>query len=441
MRGVWILSVLFNDCAPVFLDDRLIIRGGVPLRGEISSQGAKNSALPILAAAVLCDSQVVLHNCPNLTDCDAAVDILRHLGCKVKRERDTVIIDPPGLLGYEIPEELMLKMRSSIVFLGAVLSKRSKARLSYPGGCELGARPIDLHLSALKLLGADIKEEDGYLDCSAKKGLTGAEISLGFPSVGATENIVLAAVCAKGVTTIHNAAQEPEVADLIAFLNKCGAKIYGAGESKIVINGVERLRSAEYEIMGDRIADATYLCMAAATKGSILIKKANSANLSSVLPILRDMGCDIKSDNQGVYINAENRTLSAVKTIKTMPYPGFPTDAQPPLMAAMCTASGCCIFVENIFDNRFKHAGELVRMGADIKVEGRVAVVTGAASLHAAQTTAYDLRAGAAVITAALAANGESSAAGMCHVDRGYECIENSLCLLGADVKRLAKPE
>ena len=435
------MSVLFNDCAPGLPDDRLLIRGGIPLCGEISSQGAKNSSLPILAAALMCDSQVILHNCPDLTDCATAADILRHLGCSVKREGNTVVINPANGSEYEIPEELMLKMRSSIVFLGAILSKNRRARLSYPGGCELGSRPIDLHLSSLKLLGAQIEEQNGYLDCYAKNGLTGAEIPLGFPSVGATENVILAAVCAKGTTTIYNAAQEPEVADLIAFLNKCGAKIEGAGESKITINGVDHLKSSEHWIMSDRIADTTYLCMAAATRGKLMINGADSANLSAVLPILKDMCCEIKSDKNGIYINAEDRDLSAVKTIKTMPYPGFPTDAQPPIMAAMCTARGCCIFVENIFDNRFKHAGELVRMGADIKVEGKVAVVTGVASLHAAQTAAHDLRAGAAVITAALAANGETSVAGMCHVDRGYESIEKALGLLGARVKRITKVE
>ncbi len=433
------MSVLFNDCAPGLPDDRLLIRGGVPLRGEIGSQGAKNSSLPILAAALMCDSQVVLHNCPDLTDCATAADILIHLGCSVKREENTVIIDPSNSSGYEIPEQLMLKMRSSIVFLGAILSKNGHARLSYPGGCELGSRPIDLHLSSLKLLGARIEEQNGYLDCDAQNGLTGAEISLGFPSVGATENVILAAVCAKGTTTVYNAAQEPEVADLIGFLNKCGAKIEGAGESKITINGVKRLKSAEHRIMSDRIADATYLCMAAATRGRLMIRGTDSVNLSAVLPILRDMGCEIKADEYGIYINAENKTISAVKTIKTMPYPGFPTDAQPPIMAAMCTARGCCIFVENIFDNRFKHAGELIRMGADIKVEGKVAVVTGVTSLHAAQTAAHDLRAGASVITAALAANGETSVAGMCHVDRGYENIERVLGGLGAHVKRITK--
>lgn len=422
---------------PVCRFDRLMIRGGRPVFGEIDAQGAKNSALPIMAAATLANSQSVLHNCPALTDCSTAAQILNCLGCEVLREGDSVTITPSDSGEYEIPEELMLKMRSSIVFLGAVIAKVGRARLSYPGGCELRPRPIDLHLDSLKQLGVSIREQNGYLDCTAEHGLAGTDISLGFPSVGATENIILAAVTAKGETTVCNAAQEPEIADLADFLNRCGAKIEFAGGNKIKITGVKKLSGCEHRIIDDRIADATYLCIAAATRGRLKLNRSTAGNLSSVLPVLKDMGCDVSADETGVYINAQNRRLCGAKTIKTMPYPGFPTDAQPPLMAAACTADSISVFVENIFDNRYKHVGELVRMGADIKAEGRVAVVTGVKRLHGSQVASHDLRGGAAVITAGLSAEGETVVSGMCHVDRGYQEIEKTLLSLGADVKRI----
>lgn len=418
-------------------NDILKVVGNRSICGEMSVQGAKNSALPLLAATLITNGESVLHNCPNLSDCDTAIEILEHLGCKVKRTADVVTVVTDNSCSCNIPENLMLKMRSSIVFLGAILTRCKKARLSYPGGCELGPRPIDLHLSSLRKLGVMINEHQGVLDCTAPNGLIGTEISLSFPSVGATENIILAASMAKGETTINNAAQEPEIVDLAEFLNKCGAKIYGAGENKITIVGVKKLRGATHRVIADRIATSTYLCMAAGTKGVIKINDVSPNDLSSVIPVLRDMGCDVELTDNSIMLDARGRRLVGVKMIRTMPYPGFPTDAQPPLMAIATKAQGSSIFVENIFDNRFKHINDLVRMGADIKVEGRAAFITGVDELYGMQMDAYDLRGGAAIVTAALQAKGESRIMGVQHIDRGYQGIEKVLTLLGAEIERI----
>lgn len=418
--------------------EKLKICGGRPVKGEFSAQGAKNSSLPLLAASLLADGESVLYNCPYLTDCETASEILKHLGCRIKREKNTIMITPGNGECCDIPEDLMLKMRSSIVFLGAILAKCGKARLSYPGGCELGPRPIDLHISSLRQLGVIIEEKSGFLECSVPNGLVGTDISLGFPSVGATENIILAACLAKGETFIINAAQEPEIIDLANFLNKCGANIKGAGESKIVISGVEKLRATPHRVMADRIAVATYLCMAAGTRGAIKINNISPGDLSSLLPVLKGMGCDIIVSPNSIYINAQSRRLEGIKIIKTLPYPGFPTDAQPPLMAVTTTANGSSIFIENIFENRYKHVNDLIRMGADIKVEGRAAFVTGVNSLYGMQVEACDLRGGASIITAGLMAKGETVVSNIHHVDRGYENIEILLSALGADIERIS---
>ncbi len=313
--------------------------------------------------------------------------------------------------------------------------------MSFPGGCELGPRPIDFHLAALREMGADIEERHGYLECTAPKGLHGARIALSFSSVGATENIMLAAALARGVTEIHNAAREPEIVDLAHFINKCGGKVSGAGGSTVAIEGVERLSPCEHRIMPDRIAAATYLCCCGAAGGELILTDVNSGDLRPVTAVLEQMGCSIysygkKREENNIFINL-HRPLISPGTIRTNVHPGFPTDAQPPLMALTTMASGTTVFVENIFENRFKHASELTRLGAKISVEGKVAVVSGVKGLSGAELVATDLRGGASLITAGLAAEGTSKISGICHVDRGYESIEKVLRSVGADIRRI----
>ncbi len=415
---------------------KLVIEGNTRLAGELTVHGAKNSALPLLAATILGRTQSVLHNCPRLSDVYAACRILSYLGCKCARDGSSVIIDTTDLKNFDVPDSLMREMRSSIVFLGAILGRLGKCRLSFPGGCELGPRPIDMHISALRQMGVLIKEEYGYLDCSIPKELKGAVISLSFPSVGATENIMLAAVLAKGETEIRNAAREPEISDLAEYLNACGAKIRGYGESTIYITGVEELYGCEHTIMPDRIVAATYISAAAITNGELILSGVKSKDLESVIPVFEEMGCSVYSFSDKLFINAA-RPLKAVKTIRTMPYPGFPTDVQAIVMAPLCKAKGTSIIVENIFENRYKHVDELMRMGADIKVEGKVAIIEGVQRLYGASVKATDLRGGAALVLAALSAENVSEVSEIRHIDRGYEEIEIALASIGANIKRI----
>ncbi len=416
---------------------KLIVNGGRRLEGELTVHGAKNSALPLLSASVLAHGETVLHNCPCLTDVDAACRILSTLGCRCRRSGGTVSVEASNVTGSEIPDNLMREMRSSIVFLGAVLGRTGRCKLSFPGGCELGARPIDLHLSSLEKMGAVITEEHGYLDCSAEKGLHGAKITLSFPSVGATENILLAAATANGFTEIHNAAREPEISDLADFLNKCGAKIHGAGDCVIQIEGVSRLEPCEHSVIPDRIVAGTYLCAAAITGGELILTHCEPSHLIGFSNILEAMGARMYSYGGGkLYISCKRR-LIAPPTIRTMPYPGFPTDIQAPFMALCTTAEGTSVFVETIFENRFRHVPELVRLGSRIKTEGRVCVVQGVRKLSGAKVCAAELRGGAALVTAALAAEGTSEITGLNYIDRGYEAIETALRSVGADIKRV----
>ena len=417
--------------------ERLMITGGSPLRGEIKVHGAKNSSLPLLAAAVLCRGETVLHNCPELSDVGAACEILSYLGCKVRREGRSVVIDAADIRSHSVPEPLMREMRSSIVFLGAIAARAGQADLSFPGGCELGPRPIDLHLAGLKKLGLIIEEDRGRLLCRVDGRLKGAQIALSFPSVGATENILLAAATAEGRTVLTNAAREPEIIDLADFLNKCGAKISGAGEGTIVVDGVESLCGCEHRVIPDRIVAATYLSCAACTGGDILVTETEPVHLAGVLPISAGRGCAVKVEGKSIRLKAPAR-LRAAGDVRTMPYPGFPTDAQAPLMAAAAVAEGTSMFVENIFESRYKHAGELTRMGAKIKLEGRVAVVEGVPALHGAEVSCTDLRGGAALVAAGLAAEGETILREIHHLDRGYERIEEALTPLGAHIRRIA---
>lgn len=415
--------------------ERLIINGANRLIGEMRVHGAKNSALPILAASLIADGVSAIHNCPELTDIAAAVKILKHLGCKVENREGAVTIDSSSASGWNIPDELMREMRSSVIFLGSVLSRTGRAEISTPGGCEIGLRPIDLHISAMEQLGARVTEEHGRVFIDAPNGLCGNKIALSFPSVGATENIILAAVKAKGTTTIINAAREPEISDLADFLNGCGAKIRGAGEGTVIIEGVKKLCGAEHTVIPDRITAATYMCCAAVTNGKIAVKNIIPAHLGPVLPVFEEMGCDISVNGDSLVISAPTR-LRRIKTVRTMPYPGFPTDAQAPLMAAASVASGTSVFIENIFESRYKHISELIRLGAKIKVEDKVAVVEGVSELSGAGLVSPDLRGGAALVIAALCAKGESEISQIHHIDRGYESIEKNLSLVGADIKR-----
>lgn len=416
--------------------DKLIINGSKRLTGEIEVHGSKNSVLPILAACVLSQGENIIHNCPMLSDVDAALKILVELGCKVKREEHTVCVDSSGVNGFEISDSLMREMRSSVIFLGAILGRTGKAVLSTPGGCEIGLRPIDMHISAMEQLGAEVFEEHGRLHFECKNGLHGARVILPFPSVGATENIMIASCVAKGTTVITNAAREPEISDLADFLNGCGAKIHGAGDSTIIIDGVEKLTATTHTVIPDRIAASTYLIAGAITHGRVCIKEIIPAHLGALIPVLKQSGCDISVSNRWICISSPPR-LSRVKTVRTMPYPGFPTDVQAPLTAMLSVADGTSVVVENIFECRYKHVSELIRLGAKINVEGRTAVIEGVPYLTGASVVSPDLRGGFALVIAGLAAKGETVISGVEHIDRGYENPEKLLSLLGADIKRI----
>lgn len=415
--------------------ERLIINGSKKLEGKIKVHGSKNSSLPILAASLLSGSECIIHNCPDLSDVSAAVNILTYLGCKVKKEGNTLIVDSQSVTRYDIPEDLMHEMRSSIVFLGPILSRMGRAELYAPGGCEIGLRPIDLHLSSLRSLGVSAVEKNGKLICTAENKIQGNNITLSFPSVGATENIILACAVSNGVTNIFNAAREPEIHDMVDFLNECGADIKIKIDGTVTVRGVEKLHGCEHTVIPDRITAATYLSAAACTGGDILVENIVPYHMKSVLSVFEQSGCVLKVNKDSIRIIAPER-LRAVKDVRTMPYPGFPTDAQAPVMAMTCKAQGTSVIVENIFESRFKHVPHLRRLGADIKIEGRVAIIEGMKNLFGAKVDATDLRGGSALIAACLAAEGESVITGIYHIDRGYERIEDNLRKIGADIRR-----
>lgn len=412
----------------------LIVNGGKKLEGEIEVQGAKNAVLPILAASIINGGKNVIYNAPVLRDVKTTIEVLNKLGCRTERVGRALVVDSSSLNSNVIDEELMRQMRSSIIFLGAIIARCKKAVVSMPGGCEIGNRPIDLHLKALKSLGVEITEAHGYINCEATE-LRGANIHLDFPSVGATENIMLAACAADGTTIITNAAREPEIVDLERFLNRMGARISGAGTDTIRIDGTKKLYGIEHTIIPDRIVAGTYLCAAAITRGSISLKGADSRHMQSIINPLKDMGCKIYPDRQKIILSSA-KDLKPLMKIRTMPYPGFPTDIQSPFMALATIARGSSMFVENIFENRFQHVEELSRMGADIKVDGRVAVVNGVDSLSGAKVMARELRGGAALVIAGLAADGVTEISGTTYIDRGYENIEKCLSACGANIRR-----
>ncbi len=413
-----------------------LVEGGRTLRGEVRVQGSKNSTLPILAASLLCRGESVLFNCPRLADVEASLEILRYIGCTAHRDGNVVIVNTDSVTRNEIPSSLMHKMRSSIIFLGAMIARFDRVRMSFPGGCELGPRPIDLHLDALREMGVEICEDHGELDCRITERLHGANIALTIPSVGATENIMIAAATAEGTTIISNAAREPEITDLADYLIACGAKIEGAGESTVIIDGVKELHPASHAIIPDRIVAATLMSAAAVTGSDIRFKSIIPSHLGSIIPVFRECGCEIEYSGDGVMFRSPYR-LKSPKLIRTMPYPGFPTDAQAPLMSVASVADGLTVFVENMFESRYSHVSELCRLGANIRVEGRVAVVDGVRRLLSARVRARDLRGAAALVAAALCARGKSEVEGIEFLERGYEDFELVLSALGADIKKV----
>ncbi|MGL6174303.1 MAG: UDP-N-acetylglucosamine 1-carboxyvinyltransferase [Cellulosilyticaceae bacterium] len=411
---------------------KYIIQGGKRLEGELYIDGSKNAVLPIIAATILTGSTTILHNCPDITDVNIMLDILKELGCSVKRENTTLIIDTTYVGSYCVPKQLVEQMRSSIIFLGSIIGRCKQAEMSYPGGCALGPRPINLHLDALKIMGVNVKETDGLI-VSKTEHLQGATIELPFPSVGATENIILAAVLADGVTTIKNAAKEPEIVDLERYLNSCGAKIKGAGTNTISISGVEKLYSTEYTIMTDRIIAGSYLAAAAATRGSIDLRNVNSRDLGPVMDAFKNMGCKVKEYEESISLIAGN-TLKGIEII-TEPYPGFPTDMQPQFMAMLCMCQSESVITENIFLSRFNQVPELNKMGANISIINKQAIITPVKYLTGCEVGATDLRCGAALVIAGLIAQGKTSVGHTEYIKRGYHNIVTDLKTLGATIE------
>lgn len=420
--------------------DYLKIKGGAPLRGTIEVSGAKNAALPILFGTLLVDGVVSLENVPDLHDIETTRQILSSLGVSWTKSGSTLQVDASALNSVHADYELVRKMRASVLCLGSLLGRVGKAEVSLPGGCAIGARPVEMHISAMERLGARISIENGYILASAPAGLKGAEIEFRFPSVGATENAMLAATLANGTTKILNAAREPEIIDLANFLNALGANIMGAGESEILIHGVKKLNSSSYSLIGDRIEAGTYLVAGLITKGDITVHGISGRTLSSVLDTLKAMGAgvEISEKSRTIRVFHQGKPLRSTN-IKTEPFPGFPTDMQAQLMTACCLAEGESILEETVFENRFMHAPELARLGADIRIEGAKAHITGASRLRGAAVMATDLRASASLVLAGLVAEGETQVHRIYHLDRGYEKLESKLKKVGASIERLSK--
>lgn len=421
------------------MSDKIIIKGGKKLKGEVSISGAKNAVLKQMAAALLLDDVCELHNVPELTDVRTMIEVINQLG--VKTEYDTqesiIKIDSSEITNHEASYEYVSKMRASFIVLGSLLGRCKEARVALPGGCAIGERRIDLHIKGLEALGAQVRIENGYVVAKATK-LTGAEIYLDRPSVGATENLMLAAVLAEGVTTINNAAQEPEIVDLANFINAMGGNINGAGTSEIVIHGVTQseLHPVVYSTVPDRIEAGTYMAAVVATRGHAIIKNVVPHHLNAVISKLTDMGANVNTIAPfSLEVSCPSRPRAV--DIVTQPYPGFPTDLQSPIMAILTMASGISIVTESIYENRFRHVGELRRMGADVQQEGNHAIIKGVKELTGAQVKASDLRAGASLFVASLAANGISEIGSLHHIDRGYEKLIPKLRSLGADVERV----
>lgn len=409
-----------------------IVEGGKKLEGEIDIAGSKNAALPIIAASILNSEKVEITNCPHIHDVEMMFSILEKLGCNVSINNSKIVIDASNVNNVEIPAELMHEMRSSVIIAGALIGRFGKCKFTYPGGCEIGARPINMHLEAFKQLGVNIQEENGFINCESAQ-INGTEIVLDFPSVGATENIMLASALATGTTYIRNVAREPEIRSLQEFLNSMGAQISGAGSNTIIIKGVKKLHETSYKVIPDRIEAGTYLCLVAGCKGEIKLNNVNPEHINSIIHKLKQVNCKIGVSKDSVYLKMNKELLPT--NIKTMPYPGFPTDMQSQFVTLLSVANGTSIVVENIFENRFKYVNELIRMGANITLEGKTAIIQGVEKLKSASVEAKDLRGGAALVSAALMAEGVSTVSGIMYIKRGYEKLIEKLVILGAKIK------
>jgi len=413
---------------------KLLVTGGKELYGEVQVSGAKNAVLPILAACLLTSDKVVLEEVPDLLDVQVMIQVLESLGAKVKRNGKRLQVTVKEIENIETPYDLIAKMRASVVIMGPMLARKGRVRISQPGGCAIGSRPINWHLKGLECLGAQIRMDHGFLDITAPR-LTGTRIYLDFPSVGATENIMMAATCAQGTTIIENAAQEPEIVDLANFINEMGGKIRGAGTNIINIEGVKEFHGTTHTVIPDRIEAGTFVLMAAACGGEVLVRNVITAHLKPLLAKLDEAGVVYKEEDEGIRIISKG-CYNAVD-VKTQVHPGFPTDRQAPILAMMTLAKGTSVITETVFENRFMHVDELKRMGANIKIEGRSAIVQGVESLNAATVAATDLRAGAALVLAALTANGTSEIREVYHIERGYENLEGKLRGLGAEINKV----
>lgn len=414
---------------------KFLIHGGKTLNGKVAIKSAKNAVLPILSASVLCKDRVVLHSIPKLADIDNMCKILESIGCLVQWKGDTLIVDSSNLNSSILPVELTSQLRASFFMLGSLLSTTKKAKISYPGGCNIGNRPIDIHLQGLKSLGAEIEENHGFIICDGSKMHSGT-FYLRFPSVGATENLMMSAVFLKGETIIQNCAKEPEIVDLQNFLNKMGAKISGAGSCEIKIKGVKKLHGIDYTPIGDRIVAGTYIIATLMCGGNVELTNINPNYTKSLIDLFNSNDCHITYKNDKIKVVATKR-LKSIPFVETNPYPFFPTDMQPQLMALECVSNGSSVIMENMFETRFKHIPQLIKMGADISTKNNIAIITGKENLSGAEVEATDLRAGACLVLAGLKASGYTTITNIHHIDRGYESIEKDLSLLGADIKRI----
>ena len=414
--------------------EKLFIQGGRRLSGTVKISGAKNAVLPVIAASLLASTPSVIEEIPDLDDVTTITEVLQYLGLNTRREPGRLFIDSTGIKSCEASYELVRKMRASFLVMGPLLSRFQEARISQPGGCAIGTRPIDLHLKGFEALGAEIIQGHGFIEARAPKGLQGAKVYLDFPSVGATENIMMAASLANGRTIIENAAQEPEIVDLANYLNAMGANVRGAGTNAIRIEGVQNLTGTTYAVIPDRIEAGTYMVAAAITGGDVLLKNVLYEHLKPLVAKLKEAGVAIEQDVDQMRVTASGG-LRAVD-IKTLPYPGFPTDMQAQFMALMSVADGSSVVSETVFENRFMHVDELKRMGANIRVDGRIAMLDGVKKLTGCPVTATDLRAGAALVLAGLAAEGQTEIGSVYHIDRGYDRIVDKLQGLGADISR-----
>ena len=412
-----------------------IINGGRMLEGSVDIRGAKNSILPLLASSILTDEIIVLHDCPHISDVDSMIKILEGLGSKIIRKDRDLIVDNSGVCNSQIPSSLAKELRSSIFLLGSLLSRLKKAKVAYPGGCDIGLRPIDIHIAGLRELNIDIQEQGGFIICNSQNAKC-ADVVLDLPSVGATENLMMSSVFIKGRTIIRNCAKEPEIVDLQKFLNAMGAKIRGAGSSVIVVEGVDKLHGVEYTPIPDRIVAGTYLIATAMCGGNVELRNVNSEHISSLISKLSKTTCKVYVKNDRIIIKSKGRQKS-LDCIETMYYPGFPTDLQSQIMAMQTVSRGTSVIVENIFETRFKTASELKKLGADITIKGRVAVVRGVKELVGGEVVATDLRGGASLVLAGLVAKGETVVKDIRHIDRGYEDMSLDLSALGANIRRI----